>query len=87
MVDNPASAAEENKPEPEETEQEFVLEENVEDVEAVYAAAQERDEDPNGDPSAQDLGAAEPPSDVDPEPQKNADADDDLGDVAPPQDA
>lgn len=52
-----------------------------EDVDAVYAAAQERDEDPDGDEDALDVDAAEEPSDTDPEPQLNEDADDPLTDV------
>lgn len=46
-----------------------------------YAAAQRRDEDPDGDPTAEDTGAAEMESDVDPEPVLNDDADDDFADL------
>lgn len=49
--------------------------------ETQIAEAQQRDDDPEGDPHAEDPGAAEKPSDVDPEPQLNDDAGEDLNGI------
>lgn len=43
--------------------------------------AQQRDEDPDGDPDAEDLGAAEDPADTDPEPVLPDSAGDPLDDL------
>lgn len=64
-MDNPAVFDEDTEP--------FDVEEDEE-----VTAAQQREEDPDGDPDAIDLEAAEEQADTDPEPQLNDDAEEDL---------
>ena len=49
--------------------------------EAEVAAAQEREHDEEGDPNAEDLGAAEAPADADPEHVMPPSAEDDFADL------
>lgn len=72
MTDNPAAPLEEE------------LEPSDPDADAMYDEAQNREEDPEGDPAAEDPGdTTEPPSDTDPpeEQQINPDAGDDFSDL------
>lgn len=50
-------------------------------IAALVATAQERDHDPGGDPDAEDPGACEPPSDIDPPPTLPPDAADQFDDL------
>jgi len=52
------------------------------EVDALIAAAQDRDEDPDGDHDSEDGGAYEEFSETDPEPLLNEDAEDDFADLA-----
>lgn len=54
----------------------------ADELDSANEAAQLREDDPDGDPTAADGGAAEEPSEVDPAPQLNDDADDDFADLA-----
>lgn len=84
MIDNPA-APDADSDDPVKTPDQVAEEQAAAAHDANVAAAQEREEDPDGDPDALDPGDLnEAPSDVDPPEaqQINPDADDDLSEVA-----